>query len=223
MSPPEIREIDLSDQFVPSTVKPTIEAAENPSAYMSTAAVDEPQVETFEPQGDSDSPKIAVDPMMAEGGSVGASGTSFSEISELPPLKEVYVAPPPPPSGSPPVQSPTPVTTVFSGSRKADEKPKVQPREVAEKAIERDQGGSAKAYALCTGRGRRTDSGHRDWSHNLCSQSEQRRRPRRRTPCQRGADSGTAGTSSAREKRASPGPGASLSRSRSPKLQWLSP
>jgi len=130
----EIPEIDLSNQFVTSCVKATIEAAETPSAYMSSAVADEPQVETFEPQEESGS-GIAVDPLMAEAGS-GSAGTSFSEISELPPLKEVYVAPPPPPPpafASAPAAVPT--STVFQGSLQAEEKPKVQPREVAEKAI----------------------------------------------------------------------------------------
>jgi hypothetical protein len=97
--------------------------------------IDEPQVETLEPQRDTDAPKIAVDPLMAEGGSIAGGGTSFSEISELPPLKEVYVAPPPPPSSLEPVPSEGPTATVFKGSRKTVEKPKVQPREVAQKAI----------------------------------------------------------------------------------------
>jgi len=103
---------------------------------MSSAVVDEPQVETLEPQRDTDAPKIAVDPLMAEGGSNTGGGTSFSEISELPPLKEVYVAPPPPPPSSfEPVPSEGPTATVFKGSRQTVEKPKVQPREVAQKAI----------------------------------------------------------------------------------------
>jgi PEGA domain len=79
--------------------------------------------------------------MMAEGGPAGSTGTSFSEISELPPLKEVYIAPPPPPADEPepePVAPPKP--TVFKGTTKPattkrDEKPKVQTREVAQKAI----------------------------------------------------------------------------------------
>ena len=93
----------------------------------------EPQVETFEPQSEEEAPRLAVDPMMAEGGQKSGSGVSFSEMTELPPLKEVYIAPPPPP---PPVSQPAPLTsTRFSGTKKEDEKPKVQPREVAEKAI----------------------------------------------------------------------------------------
>jgi hypothetical protein len=137
-----VPDIDLSDQFIAASVKATMAAAGHPSASMSSALADEPEVETFEPRVETfepqadDGPKIAVDPMMAEGAQVGNSGTSFSDIAELPPLKEAYVAPPPP---VPPSYQPVPETasspTVFSGVAKHDEKPKVQPREVAEKAI----------------------------------------------------------------------------------------
>jgi serine/threonine-protein kinase len=130
-------EIDLSNHSMGSSVEAPTETPEAPSAYMSAAVADEPQVETFEPQAD-DAPKIAVDPMMAEGGRTSGGGTSFSEMTELPPLKEVYVAPPPPPpppSGFQPVNGPAPTSTMFQEGTKKDEKPKVQPREVAEKAI----------------------------------------------------------------------------------------
>jgi serine/threonine protein kinase len=137
-----VPEIDLSDQFITASVKATMAAAGQPPASMFSAVADEPeveafepQVETFEPQAD-DGPKIAVDPMMAEGAQVGNSGTSFSDIAELPPLKEAYVAPPPPvPSSYQPVPETASSPTVSSGVAKHDEKPKVQPREVAEKAI----------------------------------------------------------------------------------------
>ena len=83
-----------------------------------------------------EAPKIAVDPMMAEGGPAqGGGGISFSEMTELPPLKEVYIPPPPPP---PVFEQKTPqAPTVFSGFSGEDEpeKPKVQPRVVAQKAI----------------------------------------------------------------------------------------
>jgi hypothetical protein len=128
----EVPEIDLSNQF--SSANATVEEPEMPSAHMSAAVADEPEVETFEPAADADAPRVAVDPMMAEGGAQGGGGVSFSEMTELPPLKEVYIAPPPPPPVAPaPVAAPT--TTVFQGGRKTEEKPKVQPREVAEKAI----------------------------------------------------------------------------------------
>ena len=107
-----------------------------PKAQMSSPVSDEPQIETFDSQV-ADAPKIAVDPLMAEGRPAGSAGVSFSEMTELPPLKEIYIAPDPPPAPSSyePAQSTGPATTAFKGSRKAIEKPKVQPREVAEKAI----------------------------------------------------------------------------------------
>jgi serine/threonine protein kinase len=126
-SSPEIPEIDLSNSYA----KPTI-----PSAHMSSTAADEPQIETFESQRVAKAPKIAVDPLMAGGGPKAGGGTSFSEISELPPLKEVYVAPPPPPSSSfENTLSEGPTAAAFKPSRKNVEKPKVQPSEAAQKAI----------------------------------------------------------------------------------------
>lgn len=90
------------------------------------------ETETVEPEAQA--PRIAVDPMMDENRQSAASATrSFSEIDELPPLKEIYVAPPTPkqpeteqagvgfPQGT--VHAPAP------------EKPRVQPREVAKKAV----------------------------------------------------------------------------------------
>ncbi len=99
--------------------------------------VDQPEVETFEAPAE-EGPTISVDPMMAEGGSGAGGVTSFSEISELPPLKEVYIAPPPPPpsaSSYQPTRQPAPSVTMFEGAAKQEEKPKVQPRELAQKAI----------------------------------------------------------------------------------------
>jgi hypothetical protein len=103
----------------------SVESFSAPSANMSAAIV-EPEVEA---------PKIHVDPMMAEGPRPGAAATrSFSEIDELPPLKEIRIAPPP----RPPVEEiaePNVVhAAVFKGAA-APEKPKVQPREVAKKAV----------------------------------------------------------------------------------------
>ena len=104
----------------------SVESFSNAPAIMSSAAIVEPEVEA---------PKINVDPMMAEGpkGGVGVS-RSFSEIDELPPLKEAYVAPPPPPR---PADEPPPVDAVHATvfNRAEPEKPKIQPREVAKKAV----------------------------------------------------------------------------------------
>jgi serine/threonine protein kinase/cytoskeletal protein RodZ len=105
----------------------SVESFSSPSATMSSAALVEPEVEA---------PKIHVDPTMTENRpAVASTSRSFSEIDELPPLKEAYIAPPPPP---PPANEPTPhdaavYATVFKNAR--PEKPKVQPREVAKKAV----------------------------------------------------------------------------------------
>ena len=139
----EIPEIDLSDQFVAPP-------ATKPSAYMSSAVADAPEIETFEPTAET-APKIAVDPMMADGAASAGGSTSFSEISELPPLKEVYIAPPPPPENVPAMTKMTPGGTMFTGvAGEKDEKPKVNAREAAEKAIKEIKGVPPKLalYAL---------------------------------------------------------------------------
>jgi serine/threonine protein kinase len=111
-------------------VKPTTHEATEPSAYMSSSVLDGPAVEAPE----DEAPRIAVDPMMAEGGPAqGGGGISFSEMTELPPLKEVYIPPPPPPPVFEQKQPHAP--TVFTGYDEEPEKPKVQPREVAQKAM----------------------------------------------------------------------------------------
>ena len=122
---------------------PDVADTDIPEIHLSSSAVaDEAQVETFEPPSEPAAPKIAVDPLMAEGPStVGSGGASFSEIAELPPLKEVYIAPEPPPvpaAEAEPVR-PTAATASRSAARIAD-KPKVQPRQVATKAIKEIKG-----------------------------------------------------------------------------------
>jgi Protein kinase domain/PEGA domain len=74
-------------------------------------------------------PKITVDPMMAGDAPArsGGGSVSFSEMTELPPLKEVYVEPFPPLAAEQPE-----VFTPDLKSGKKDGKPKI---EVAEKAI----------------------------------------------------------------------------------------
>ncbi|MGZ4732380.1 MAG: PEGA domain-containing protein [Terriglobales bacterium] len=84
--------------------------------------------ETVEPA--SETPAFQVDPAMAEEAKGATRGPSFSEMTELPPLKEIYIAPPPPPVAT--ESEPEPVV---SSHRVQPEKPKVQPREVARKAV----------------------------------------------------------------------------------------
>jgi serine/threonine protein kinase len=126
--------IDSSSQFITDPLNPTVDATTQHSGYLSSAVADAPEVETFA----TDAPKIAVDPLMAESGPQRGGGTSFSEISELPPLKEVYVAPPPPPPPSVPASEPS--VTMFQGTIEKEEKPRVQPREVAQKALKEIKG-----------------------------------------------------------------------------------
>ena len=85
---PKTPYLDPSSQFVTTCVKATVEAAALEQEKMSAAVTEPaaPQVRT---------PKINVDPMMNENRLAGGKSVSFSEISELPPLKEVYVEPEP--------------------------------------------------------------------------------------------------------------------------------
>ncbi len=121
--------LDPSAQFVTSVVKASVDAITNSNASMSAAVADEPT---------TDKPRIAVDPMMAEGAVAGTKGVSFSEMDELPPLKEVYVAPPP--VHKPETEEAAEPLPSIILRRSEPEKPKIQPREVAQKAIKEIKG-----------------------------------------------------------------------------------
>jgi eukaryotic-like serine/threonine-protein kinase len=110
-----------------------------PSASKPSSTADEPTIvpETEEAEFQSslshaaEAPKIAVDPMMAEDAPRGGAGVSFSELDEMPPLKEIYIAPPTPAeSFDQPLSHAAGVTF-----QQQPEKPKVDPREIAEKAV----------------------------------------------------------------------------------------
>ncbi len=127
--------LDPSAQFISSVVKASVEALASEQATQS-AAVAEPEVEAApveEPR------RLPVDPMMAEPSSEsGGAPRSFAEIDELPPLKEVYIAPPA--AEAPPVaaEEPLPSSQAMPMSAfrtKEPEKPKIQPKEVARKAV----------------------------------------------------------------------------------------
>jgi serine/threonine protein kinase len=100
-----------------------VSAAESPVAESPVAPVAMVETEPEEPAA-----RVAVDPMMSEPAPA-SSGSSFSDLAEMPPLKEPVFTPPPPP---PPLQAPNPVVQIYP---RKDEKPKIQPREVAEKAM----------------------------------------------------------------------------------------
>jgi serine/threonine protein kinase len=80
-----------------------------------------------EPKTEHHLPRVSVDPMMAAPAAASAS-RSFSDLAEMPPLKEPVFAPPIPEPAEP--SGPT----VQINPRK-EEKPRIQPREVAEKAM----------------------------------------------------------------------------------------
>jgi hypothetical protein len=128
-SPVATPEFDTPSEFITSSVKATVDATERRAGRMSSAVTDEPKVESFA----TDAPKFAVDPLMSESGPNRGRGGSFSEIGELPPLKEVYVAPELPAADSVPATAPS--VTMFQRDVEKEEKPKIQPREVAGKAI----------------------------------------------------------------------------------------
>jgi serine/threonine protein kinase len=113
--------MDSSSQFITNCVKATIESVSKEVTKQSAATVEPPETKA---------PGFAVDPMMNEGRLAGGKGRSFSEIDELPPLKEVYVAPSP--VDQPQLEEPAKPSIIQRGE---PEKPKVQPREVAKKAV----------------------------------------------------------------------------------------
>jgi len=77
-------------------------------------------------------PRVAVDPMMS-GTVAGVSGKSFSDLAEMPPLKEPVFAP-----SIPEPAEPLPPVAQISPRQRApeEEKPRIQPREIAEKAFQ---------------------------------------------------------------------------------------
>jgi PEGA domain len=99
-----------------------------PGPVLSAAVVEQEVQQEVEQESEHHSPRVAVDPMMAEP-VASSSRTSFSDLAEMPPLKEPVFAPPPVPEPSEPSR---PVAQIYP---RKDEKPKVQPREVAQKAI----------------------------------------------------------------------------------------
>lgn len=122
-----VASLDPSAQFISATMRASVDALTQEGATLSAGVSEESEVVK---------PKIAVDPMMAENAGGGAKTASFSELSELPPLKEVYIAPPP--KAPEAVADPTLPSIVFRPTE--PEKPKVDPREVAEKAIKEIKG-----------------------------------------------------------------------------------
>jgi len=116
----------------PARVAATAAGATGPSASMTSFVVDPPATEAPE----SHAPRVAVDPMMS-GEAPARSGVSFSEMTELPPLQEVYIPPPPPPPAPPASDSKSQhaLGSTTYDAYQEEEKPKFQAREAAQKAV----------------------------------------------------------------------------------------
>jgi eukaryotic-like serine/threonine-protein kinase len=110
---------------------PVARQAQSPQATArgresTSAVIAQPEMKT--------APGIAVDPMMDESRSAGTPGRSFSDMDELPPLKEVYIAPPPPAEPEDlATETAASQPTVYTATTR--EKPRVQPRQVAKQAV----------------------------------------------------------------------------------------
>jgi serine/threonine-protein kinase len=116
----------------PARVTATAAGAAGPSASMTSFVVDPPAPEAPE----SHAPRVAVDPMMSGDSPARSGSVSFSEMTELPPLKEVYIPPPPPPA--PPAsdsKSQHALGSTTYDEYQEEEKPKFQAREAAQKAV----------------------------------------------------------------------------------------
>ncbi|HKN72416.1 MAG TPA: PEGA domain-containing protein [Terriglobales bacterium] len=84
-----------------------------------------------ERESERHSPRVAFDPMMAEP-AAGSSGKSFSDLAEMPPLKEPVFTPPAPE----PDDASRPEEQVFpQKDPRKEEKPRIQPRKVVEMAF----------------------------------------------------------------------------------------
>ncbi|HET7209613.1 MAG TPA: PEGA domain-containing protein [Terriglobales bacterium] len=110
-----------------STAKTPAASPKRVSATMSAATAEAP------PEKKS---SFAVDPMMAEQASTAAKNKSFSELDELPPLKETYFPPPAQKSATEAKPAPAPAQTFALRPRTIkDDKPKVITRENAKRAV----------------------------------------------------------------------------------------
>ncbi len=110
----------------------------------------EPKISTAIAEQEVEAPKIKIDPMMDESHkeNVGAS-RSFSEIDELPPLKEVYIPPPPPPAPVKNELADQPKPSIFSSSD--TEKASLPASEIAKKAVNEIQKTPPKMFAYSIG------------------------------------------------------------------------
>jgi serine/threonine protein kinase len=120
---PSTASVDSTSQFITTCVKATIESVSHETPTLSTATVEPPEVKA---------PSFTVDPMMDEKQQAAGKNRSFSEIDELPPLKEIHISPNPKVEELPEVVESEKPSIIH---RAEPEKPKIQPREIAKKAV----------------------------------------------------------------------------------------
>jgi serine/threonine protein kinase len=117
---------------IPPPKAPKPEASASPANVSAQSAYQERAsavADVAEPE--TEKPSYRVDPSMAaEAAKESSRGTSFSQMSEMPPLKEIYTPPPTPPAAPEADAEP-----VLSLNRTQPEKPKIEAREVALKAV----------------------------------------------------------------------------------------
>jgi eukaryotic-like serine/threonine-protein kinase len=119
-----------------STVQPKApKATEAPAKASAQTTFQERASAVADVEPATEAPAFRVDPSMAEGAKDAVKGRSFSEMTDMPPLKESYTPPPPPPPQGEPEFDVEPPASLSQVHREKPEKPKVQPREVARKAV----------------------------------------------------------------------------------------
>jgi hypothetical protein len=119
-----------------STVQPVKapKASEAPAKASAQTAFQERASAVADVEPATEAPAFRVDPSMVESAKDAVKGRSFSEMTDMPPLKESCTPPPPPPQGEPEFDA-VPPASLSQMHREKPEKPKVQPREVARKAV----------------------------------------------------------------------------------------
>ena len=116
----------------PKKSQPASDLVDN--AYVESAASEQAVMSAAVEEAPAQTKSFKVDPAMDDSKPASPARRSFSELDELPPLKEVYVAPPPPPPAQETAEpSPLPAAPSFKAK---DEKPKIQPKVVAKKAVQ---------------------------------------------------------------------------------------
>jgi serine/threonine protein kinase len=124
-----------------SSTQKTSPVPSMPRMTASSATLEEPK------------PSFTVDPMMADDDESPAAAVrrSFSDMSEMPPLKEVYVAPPTPTPAAEEPEAAEPLPQVTLKKKTQPEKPDVQVREAARKAVNAIRKTPPKLYLYAMG------------------------------------------------------------------------